>query len=231
MFKQEFETKNKSIWKNTCEYIVLHHTWTKEWTLQGNINVLTWKNQNSRVSAHYLIDTNGDIYKIWNDSDILWHAWTSTWKGRTNINRFSIWIEIIWPLSDGGFTDSQKESVAKLVQYLANLYSIPQENVLRHKDITGRKWDVADTLWNWNFKTWEEYKKFLFDKNTSMTAKKSKYTEIMQNALKEVWSIPIFGEHTGENPITEQETKELIEIAFARFTERLYKTFKNIWKK
>lgn len=44
----------------------------------------------------------------------------------------------------------------------------------------------------------------------------SKYTEIMQNALKAANLEPIFSIHEGDQPLTEKEVKELIEIATAR---------------
>lgn len=56
----------------------------------------------------------------------------------------------------------------------------------------------------------------------------SKYTNIMENVIKETGFKPIFADHTGDQPLTEQETKELIEVAFARFFERLQNSQKSI---
>lgn len=221
MYKQRLSTSNKSIWKNTCEYIILHHTGTPEWTIRWNINILTWK-WNIRASAHYLIDINWDIYKIWQDSDILWHAWVSSWKWRHNFNTCSIWIEILWPLRNWSFTDKQKQSASILIKELSKKYAINKNNILRHKDISPwRKWDIADTFWNWEFTTWEDYKNNLFNKKDIMT--KSKYTDIKNAVIQEVWFTPLFWTHEWIEPLTEQETKELIEIAFARFSQRLLK--------
>lgn len=215
-YKKVLETKSKSTGKNTCEFVILHHTGTKEGTISWNVNYLT---TSGKASVHYIVDTNGDIYKIWNDTDILWHAGTSEWKWKTNLNKYSIWIEIIGPLSDGGFTDAQRSSVSDLVKDLASKYEIPKENILRHKDIApGRKLDVADTFWNWKFWSYDQFIKSLFIKKENMA---SKYTEIMENVIKETGFTPIFRSHDWDQALTEQETKELIEIAFARFFERL----------
>lgn len=54
-------------------------------------------------------------------------------------------------------------------------------------------------------------------------SKMSKYTEIMQTVIKETWFDTIFDSHEWDNQLTEKETKELIEIAFARFAKRLSK--------
>lgn len=215
MIKQTLTTKNKSAWVNTCEFVILHHTATGENTIRWVLNTLTV----GAVSCHYVVDTNGDTYKIGNDKDILWHAGLSEWKGKTDLNKYSIGIEVIWPLANGWFTDAQRSSVAELVKDLATKYGIPKENILRHKDIAPkRKTDIADTFWNWTFKTYQDFINSLFFKPQPIMA--SKYTAIKDQVLKETWFAPIFGDHNGDKPLTEQETKELIEIAFARYDQR-----------
>lgn len=215
IFKEVFQTKNVWNWKNTCDMIVLHHTATPPWTTKWNLNVLLWKTSRL-VSAHYLVDDLWDIYKLANDSDITFHAWDSSWKWRNNLNRFAIWIEIVWPW----FTDKQRKSVEELAKYLIEKYWISKDNVVRHKDIAPkRKNDVDDSFWSDKFKTWDEYKNNLFSKKETM----SKYTELMNNVIKETWFTPLFNSHEWDAPLTEKETKELFEIAFARFAQRLSK--------
>lgn len=207
---KNYDTKNKTAGLNTCEFIILHHTATKENTLNGLISAFTGAR---KVSAHYLIDETGEVHKFWNDKDILWHAWLSKWGNRTDLNNFSIGIEVIGPLTDGGFTDEQRKSVETLIKELVQKYAIPKENILRHRDIApGRKYDISDTFWNKTHKTWEDFRDSLF-------FKKTKYTDLKNKAmddLKKVGLDPIFTSFTGENPLSEQEVKELIEIATAK---------------
>jgi N-acetyl-anhydromuramyl-L-alanine amidase AmpD len=59
--KEHLQTKSKSVGTNTCEFIILHHTGTKENTIKGNLNYLT---TSGKASVHYVVDTNGDLYKI-----------------------------------------------------------------------------------------------------------------------------------------------------------------------
>lgn len=148
-------------WVNTCEFIIHHHTGTKENTTKW---VLDWLNKRQDyASCHYLINELWEVYKMWNDTDILWHAGTSSWAGKTNLNNYSIGIEIIGPLSNGGFTDIQREKFWELVKELCETHNIPKENILRHKDISpGRKVDVADTFWNKDFKTYRDYINSIF---------------------------------------------------------------------
>jgi len=176
-FKQILTTKNKTAGTNTCQFVILHHTATAEGTIKGVLNTLTV----GAVSCHYVVDTNGDVYKIGNDKDILWHAGESAWGNLKNMNAYSIWIEVIWPLKNGWFTDDQRKSVEILIKELSQKYGIPKENVLRHKDVApGRKTDIADSFWNIYWESWDAFKNNLFTNKPIMT--KSKYTEIMQNA-------------------------------------------------
>lgn len=151
---------------NTCEYIIHHHTGTKEGTTKG---VLDWLNKRQDyASCHYLINEIWEVYKIWNDTDILWHAGTSSWEGKTNLNNYSIGIEIIWPLSNWGFTDIQREKFAELVKELCNTHNIPKENIIRHKDISPwRKIDILDTFWDEDYETYREYIDSIFINNKS----------------------------------------------------------------
>lgn len=222
-FKKTFPTPTEHhVGRNTCQFVILHHTGTAEGTING---VLDWLYRRADyASCHYVVDTNGDAYKIGNDTDILRHAGESHRKGLTNMNQYSIWIEIIWPLADGGFTDKQRETVAKLTLELCTIHKIPKENVLRHKDIApGRKVDVADSFWNKKRKTFEEFKSFIFQTTQPMPEQKSRFTDVMNQTLKEAGVEPLFSTHEGDQPLTEKETRELIEIAFARFSQRLKK--------
>lgn len=71
---------------------------------------------------------------------------------------------------NGGFTDEERKSVKEIIQHLMDIHNIPIENVVRHKDIAPRrKTDIADTFWNQNFKSWDDYKKSLITPLQSMT--------------------------------------------------------------
>ena len=134
-FKRTIPTKSVTAGVNTCEYIILHHTATARGTINGVLNYLS---TGGKASCHYVVDTNGDAYKIGNDKDILWHAGVSSWQGKSknnSLNAFSIGIEVIGPLENDSFTDEQRNTVASLIKELAAKYGIPEERILRHKDI------------------------------------------------------------------------------------------------
>lgn len=165
-FKQSLVTNNKTKGVNTKEFIIVHHTATWEGSIKGVLKTLT----TGAVSCHFVIDTNGDAYKIGQPDDILWHAWESEWGDKKWMNYFSLGIEVIGPLADGWFTRAQFITLTRLVEHLMAAFNIPKDNVIRHKDIThlsskkkvlwtvgtrSRKVDPYDTLFqNSNFLDW-----------------------------------------------------------------------------
>lgn len=173
-FKQVFTTKNVTPGTNTDQFIIVHHTGTQDGTIKGVLSTLT----TGRVSCHFVVDTNGDAYKIGDPKQILWHAGVSEWNGLKNMNSYSMGIEIIGP-TVGQFTDAQRKTVRALIQHLMAAFNIPGKNVLRHADLTNagsakgilwdgksksRKTDVADTFWKINRTTWKEYQDSLVPK-------------------------------------------------------------------
>jgi len=210
--KQSLTTKNVSAGRNTCEYICLHHTASGYNTIKWVLNQLTvWP-----VSCHFVVDTNGDIYRIWQLNQILWHAWVSAWDWKKDMNKYSIWIEIIWPLP--WFTDEQRKSVREICEFLMQSLNIPKENIIRHKDISpGRKTDVHDSFWNNEYKTFKDYQDSyspnnnLMEDNTTISEFKSVFDK-----EKPAWYKQIFSDLSGKKVATIEDVKLLIEIANIR---------------
>lgn len=204
IIKQKLSTNNRSRGKNTCEYIVLHHTATKEGSIKGVINQLTvWP-----VSCHFIVDTNGDIYQIGILTDILWHAGVSQWDGKSNMNNYSVGIEIIWPLP--WFTDAQRKSVRELVNYLLDTLKLLPSRIIRHKDIApGRKTDVDDSFWNNEYKTFTDYQHSYMETTTQETVSEFKQVYIQE---RKNWYKPSFTDYSGSKPATISDIKYLIEI-------------------
>lgn len=106
-----------------------------------------------QVSAHYLIDLNGDIYELVSPEKIAWHAGESYWRGREKLNRYSIGIELVD--TDGqakyvGFAAKQISSLIELCHFLVKKYPIDQTNIVAHSDIApARKKDPGvDFPWD-----------------------------------------------------------------------------------
>lgn len=152
-FKKDLSATQRhySKWvENTCEYIIVHHTATPPGTLKGNIKILTGNNPDwtvyktdNPVSAHFLIDTNGDAYKLADPKKVCWHAGQSNWWSVVWLNYHWLGIEVIGP----GFTAEQRATVRSLIQHLMGVFKIPNANVLRHADLTW-KWSTKKQLWD-----------------------------------------------------------------------------------
>lgn len=146
--------KCRSFPANTCEYIMLHHTWAGK-----GINIVKYlANNPKKVSCHFVVDTDGTVYKLADPRKVTWHAGESSYEGRVQLNLYSIGIEVV---SDGHkFTDEQREVVKELVKTLMKEYKIPSSKVIRHKDVApGRKRDIGDNFRNNQFSSFAEYQR------------------------------------------------------------------------
>lgn len=93
-FKQTFPSPaERTKGTNTKEFIILHHTGTGDGTIKGVLDGLY--RRSDYASCHFVVDTNGDAYKIGSPDDILWHAGVSKWGKRKEMNPCSLGIEVI----------------------------------------------------------------------------------------------------------------------------------------
>jgi N-acetyl-anhydromuramyl-L-alanine amidase AmpD len=157
-FKEKFPTPKESTkGVNTKKYIILHHTGTQENTIKGVLNGLVYRDD--FASCHFVIDELGEAYKIGEPDDILWHCGVSKWGADSDLNKMSLGIEVIGPLSNNTFSNPSRTKTKELIQHLMNTYNIPMKNVIRHYDIAPtRKWDISDVFWNDEFKSFDEWK-------------------------------------------------------------------------
>jgi N-acetylmuramoyl-L-alanine amidase len=101
------------------EMVVLHCT---ETDLRSTIN--EFKNPNGRqVSAHYVIDVNGDIYQMVQDSERANHA--------RGANQNSIGIEHVRG-ADQPIADAQATASGALIRWLLAQYDIPSSRIYGH---------------------------------------------------------------------------------------------------
>lgn len=97
----------------------------------------------SKVSAHWLIDRWGIVYRLVHEEDVAWHAGVSVWNGRPNVNDFSVGIEL--DNENDGITpypEPQRAACRQLVQAICAEYGIAPSDVVSHAEIApGRKND------------------------------------------------------------------------------------------
>ena len=154
---------NKSSGTNTCQYILLHHTWGGDYS--WNLKILSWQTSR-KVSCHYLVGIDGKVAKIGKDTDIQRHAGSGYWDGKNNMNNYAIGIEVINVGTN--FTHIQREKVRELINYLMWLHKIQTLNILRHKDVSPwRKVDIYDTFRNNEYQTFTDYQNSFIPKEVT----------------------------------------------------------------
>ena len=90
----------------------------------------------NKVSAHYLIDEKGKIYRLVDENKRAWHAGQSFWKGKDNLNHYSIGIELCSKsLGQISYPFAQISALMRLCRHLKRKYHIKKENILGHSDV------------------------------------------------------------------------------------------------
>ena len=163
------------------------------------------------VSAHYLVDEQGQIFQLVREEKRAWHAGVSHWQGRDNVNDFSIGIEIQNNGHEWGyepFPEPQMQSVIALSQDIINRYNIDFSNVIAHSDIAPTRKQDPGELFDWSWVDESVAAKITnidCDENKDFTAD---YLTTQRNLSKYGYDI----QKTGE---CDEQTK-LVIIAFQR---------------
>ncbi len=102
----------------------------------------------AKVSAHYVIDEQGEVFALVPEHKRAWHAGLSCWQGVTDINSASIGIEIVNGGHDfglPGFPEAQMLAVIELSQAILARHKITPQNIVGHNEIApGRKIDPGE---------------------------------------------------------------------------------------
>jgi len=151
----ELEARDRPSPNHSCraepariDMLVLHYTGmaTAEAALQRLCD------PSARVSAHYLVEENGAIWRLVPESRRAFHAGVSCWEGESDLNAVSLGIEIVNPGHEWGyrpFLEAQMEAVERLCRDLVTRHSIPPHRVVGHSDIAPeRKCDPGE-LFDW----------------------------------------------------------------------------------
>ncbi len=107
----------------------------------------------AKVSAHYLVEEDGTVWSLVDETRRAWHAGVSVWRGATDINARSIGIELINPGHEFGyrpFPEPQMAATVDLARAIAARHPIPPRNVVGHSDVAPtRKLDPGE-LFDWS---------------------------------------------------------------------------------
>jgi N-acetylmuramoyl-L-alanine amidase len=106
----------------------------------------------AKVSAHYMIDEDGAVYRLVDEERRAWHAGVSAWAGERDVNGRSIGIELVNPGHEFGYRPFPEAQMAALVELCGGIltrHPIPPARVLGHSDVApARKQDPGE-LFDW----------------------------------------------------------------------------------
>jgi len=130
------------------DMLVLHYTGMK--TAAEAIDRLC--DPAAKVSAHYVIDEDGTVWRLVDESRRAWHAGVSFWQGTENVNAASIGIELVNPGHEWGyraFPDPQMVALEALVRELLKRHPIPADRVVGHSDVAPLRKQDPGELFDW----------------------------------------------------------------------------------
>ncbi|MCY7354174.1 MAG: N-acetylmuramoyl-L-alanine amidase [Lysobacter sp.] len=126
--------------------IVLHAT--EQDSVEQSLLTLRTRNSGGRVSAHYLVGRDGDLYQLVADERRAWHAGGGRWGTITDVNSASIGIE----LDNNGvdpFPAAQMATLIRLLDDLCTRLDIPRTQIIAHADMAPTRKRDPSRLFPW----------------------------------------------------------------------------------
>ncbi len=126
------------------DMLVLHYTGMRS----GAEAIARLRDPAARVSAHYVVEEDGAVFRLVPEERRAWHAGVSHWRGQDGLNGRSIGIEIVNPGHEWGyrsFPALQIAAVCDLCLEIIARHPIPARNIVGHSDIApDRKQDPGE---------------------------------------------------------------------------------------
>lgn len=195
------------------DMIVLHYT--DMLTAEDAVKRLT--DPRYEVSAHYLIDQDGLIYRLVDDTKKAWHAGISCWRGRAALNDYSIGIELANPGHTNGYTRfpvKQINSCIALCTDITRRYVIPPEHIVAHSDIAPLRKKDPGELFPWHklaesgIGIWPTELKQFAATNNILLFPHTKETELVKHVQLDLTALGYYLRVDGEYGIKTEKTIE-----------------------
>ena len=131
------------------DMLVLHYTGMRT----GAAAIERLRDPAAKVSAHYVVEEDGTVFRLVPEERRAWHAGVSHWRGASGLNGRSIGIEIVNPGHEWGYRPYpalQMAAVCDLCLGILARHPIPPVNIVAHSDIApDRKQDPGE-LFDWD---------------------------------------------------------------------------------
>ena len=128
--------------------IVLHYTGMRS----AGAAIERLRDPAARVSAHYVVEEDGAIWRLVPEGRRAWHAGVSFWRGRTALNDRSVGIEIVNPGHEFGYRDFpvlQLAAVCDLCLEILARHPVPARNVVAHSDVAPDRKEDPGEKFDW----------------------------------------------------------------------------------
>ena len=121
--------------------VVIHYTGMES----GEAALSRLRDPEAKVSAHYVIERDGRVFRLVAEERRAWHAGVSFWKGDPDVNSRSIGVELVNPGEAHGylpFPDAQIEALVMLLDAMRDRWQIADGDIVGHSDVApARKFD------------------------------------------------------------------------------------------
>jgi N-acetylmuramoyl-L-alanine amidase len=141
-------TPNFDARRSPPDMIVLHYTGMQS----GAAALERLCDPEARVSAHYVVEEDGRIFRLAPEERRCWHAGISHWRGEDQLNHASIGIEIVNPGHEWGyraFPEAQVQAVIALVADIRMRWTVPNDRIIGHSDVAPDRKEDPGELFPW----------------------------------------------------------------------------------
>lgn len=131
------------------DMLLLHYTGMKT----GQEALERMCDPQTAVSAHYLVEEDGRIFQLVEETRRAYHAGVSIWRGQKDTNSRSIGIEIVNPGHEWGyraFPEPQIKAVIGLSKQILSRHKIPARHVIGHSDVAPERKTDPGELFPWD---------------------------------------------------------------------------------
>jgi len=128
--------------------IVLHYTGMRT----GAEALDRLRDPEAKVSAHYLVEEDGRVFRLVPEERRAWHAGIGSWKGAADLNSSSIGLEIVNPGHEFGyreFPDAQVAAVIDLLDGIRGRWTVSNSQIIGHSDLAPERKDDPGELFPW----------------------------------------------------------------------------------
>lgn len=132
----------------TVRWVILHRTGNATTDIGPTLNTFInpSEDSDSTASAHYVVDRDGFVVKMIQETAVSYHAGYSYWAGTSDLNPVTVGIEVVAAAIgedvdnsvDEQYTQAQLDAIVRLFRELRSRFMLSRHALLGHSDINVR---------------------------------------------------------------------------------------------